>query len=584
MIIEEGTPVVRAAAARPRWPVVVVTAVAALAVAIGAVAGAFLVGGRGAGAGVGSAASYVPADAFMYLELRLDLPGDQRAMLRGVLDRFGDLNPDTVLGAELGKTLDDAVAKSQAPFRYTTDVAPWFNGQLAVAMNDYPSAADPAKMTFPSTVAFLGLRDATAATALADRLRAELQKRGSQFTSEMHGATQVWSLVADASAGTMQPGFAYAVTPDHLLLGSGTASVTTALDVHAGTRAALAGRDDLARLASRLPTDRVGFFAVDYAPVWKQLRAGAERTSPGLGKLFDTFATATPGLVVGAARFEADRLVFTSLSDAPTGTFAAANSQRSLARWIPGDAILVSEGGSFGPKLEQAVIALKAGMGVSGPSSQQIAQAEAALGGKLESYVSWIGDGALVAGWAGGQPYGGLVLVPTDVAAARQRLGQLAALATLGAGQAGGIRVSHQTVAGVDVTTFRSGAAAGGSMPVDGFAPSVVLQYAVTEQRVLIGLGDQFVGRALELQEADSLAASQRYLSALNEVGGTNNAGSTFVDLAALRTAIETAIPAASKAEYAQRIQPYVAPFDYLVGVARVVDGRLEQRAAIVVK
>jgi len=193
------------------------------------------------------------------------------------------------------------------------------------------------------------------------------------------------------------------------------------------------------------------------------------------------------------------------------------------------------------------------------PRASRSRRAEAALGGKLESYVSWIGDGALVAGWAGGQPYGGLVLVPTDVAAARQRLGQLASLATLGAGQAGGIRVSHQTVAGVDVTTFRSGAAAGGSMPVDGFAPSVVLQYAVTEQRVLIGLGDQFVGRALELQEADSLAASQRYLSALNEVGGTNNAGSTFVDLAALRTAIETAIPAASKAEYAQRIQPYVA-------------------------
>ena len=583
MIVEDGTPVVRAAAARPRWPVVAASLVAALAVAIGAVAGAFLIGGRGAGGAVGGAASFVPADAFMYLELRLDLPGDQRSMLRSVLDRFGDLNPDTVLGTELGKTLDDALAKSQAPFRYTTDVAPWFNGQFAVAMNDYPTAADPATMTFPSSVAFLGLRDATAATALADRLRAELQKKGSQFTSQMHGATKVWSLVTDASVGTMTPGFAYAVTPDQLLLGSGSTSITTALDVHAGARPALSGRDDLNRLASRLPADHVGFFAVDYATVWKQLRADAERTSPGLGKLFDTFATATPGLAVGAARFEADRLAFTTLSDAQTGTFAAVNSQRSLARWIPGDAILVADAGGFGPKLEQAVIGLKAGMTVSGPASQQIAQVEAALGGKLESYVSWIGDGAVVAGWTGGQPYGGLVLVPTDVAAARQRLGQLAALATLGAGQ-NGIAVTHESVAGVDVTTFRSRPAAGGSMPMDGFVPNVVLQYAVTDQRVLIGLGDRFVGRALELQEADSLAASQRYLTALNQVGGTNNAGSTFVDLAALRTAIETAIPAAAKAEYAQRIQPYVTPFDYLVGVARVVDGRLEQRAAIVVK
>lgn len=585
MIIEEGTPVVHVGAARSRWALAVVAAVAALAVAIGGVVGAFVVSGRGFGAGVGSAASYVPADAFVYMELRLDLPGDQRAMLRAVLDRFGDLNPDSVLGTELGKTLDDALAKSKAPFRYTTDVAPWFDGQLAVAMTDYPSTADPAKMTFPSTVALLGLRDAAAATSLADRLRAELQKQGSQFTSETHGATQVWSLVTDASSVPMKPGFAYAVTTDHLLMGSSSASVTTALDIHAGTSPALAGRDDVDRLASRLPADRVGFISVDYAPVWKQLRADAERSSPGLGKLFETFAAATPSFAVGAARIEADRLAFTSLSDAATGTFAPENGERKLARWIPGNAIFVSEGGKLGTKLEQGVIALKSGLGTAGPSIEQIGQAEAALGGKLESFVSWIGDGALVAGWDGGQPYGGLVLVPTDVAAARQRLGQLAALASLGAGQQGSaIKVSHETVAGVDVTTFRSGAAASADTSIGGFFPSVVLQYAITDQRVLIGLGDRFVGRALQLQEADSLAASQRYLSALNEVGGTNNAGATFIDLAALRTAIETAIPAESKADHARQIQPYLTPFDYLVGVSRVVDGRLEQRAAIVVK
>lgn len=585
MIIEEGTPVIRVGTARPRWTVAVVAVVAALAVAIGGVAGAFLVSGRDAGAGVGSAASYVPADAFMYMELRLDLPGDQRAMLRAVLDRLGDLNPDSVLGAELGRTLDDALAKGHAPFRYTTDVAPWFDGRLAVAVTDYPSTAGPARMAFPSTVALLGLRDAPAAISLADRLRAELQKQGSQFTSETHGATRIWSLVTDTSAMPMTPGFAYAVTDDHLLLGSGTASVATALDVRAGKVAGLASRDELGRLASHLPADRVGFISVDYAPVWKQLRADAQRSNPGLGKMFDTLAASIPTFAVAAARFEADRLAFTLLSDAPTGTLVPQNRERGLARWIPRDAILVADGGRLGTALEQAVMGLKSGLGVSGPSSEQLKQAEAALGGKLESFVSWIGDGAMVAGWNGSQPYGGLVLVPTDVAAARQRLGQLAALASLGAGQPGsGIKVSHEMVAGVDVTTFRSGAAAGGEMGIDRFFPSVAVQYAITDQRVLIGFGDKFVGRALQLQEKDSLAASRRYLSALNEVGGTNNAGATFIDLAALRAAVEAALPADSRAAYERQVQLYVRPFDYLVGVSRVVDGRLEQRSAIVMK
>lgn len=588
MIIEEGTPTASAAAPRPRWTVAVVAAVAVLAVAMGGVAGAFLVSGRAAGAGAGAAASYVPADAVMYMELRLDLPGDQREMLRQVLDRFEPIDTDTLLGARLGDWLDDKLATSTDPHvSYGADIAPWFSGQLAMSMNDYPSTADPAHMTFPETVAFLGVRDAAAARAFADRMRGEAQQRGATFTAEQHRGVDVWSLAVDESQNgsmpAMTPGFAYAVSDDQLVLGTGNAAVSHALDLHAGASASLAQRDELQRLAARLPADRVGFGWFDATSIIQQVRADADKLDPAMGQMLDELTSSTSPVGVAAARFEDDRLTFETVGDAPRGAFALENRDRGLARWVPSDAIYFSDAPNLGRTLTQVVAGLETGLSTAGVSKQTLDQVESALGGDLESFVSWIGDGALVAGWDGEQPYGGLVLVPTDVAAARQRLGQLAALGRLGSGQPGSpISVSDETVEGVTVTTFRYQQPPGG---FDSFGlPGAALQYAVTDERVLIGFGDRFVGRVLGLPESQSLAASPRYQQAIASVGGTSNAGSSFIDLAGLRAAVEKAIPAEAAAPYEKMAQPYLAPLDYLASVTRLDGSVADTRAALVVK
>jgi hypothetical protein len=585
VIIEEGTPTVSAGASRPRWTVAIVTAVAILAVAMGGVAGAFLVSGRAAGAGAGAAAAYVPADAVMYTELRLDLPGDQREMLRQVLDRFEPIDTDTLLGAKLGDWLDDQLATSTDPHvSYSADIAPWFNGQLAMSMNDYPSTADPARMTFPEAVAFLGVRNATAARAFADRMRTEAQRRGAAFTATQHDGVEVWSLSVDEShTGSMPaltPGFAYAVSADQLLLGTGDAAVSHAIDVHAGASGSLAQRAELQRLAARLPADRVGFGWFDATSVLQQLRADADKLDPAMGQMLDEMTGSTSLFGVAAARFENDRLTFEAVGDAPRGAFALENRDRGLARWVPSDAIYFGDAPNLGRTLTQAVHGLTTGLSTAGITKDALDQVESALGGDLESYVSWIGDGAMVAGWDGEQPYGGLVLVPTDTAAARQRLAQLTALARLAADQSGSpVSISDETVAGAQVTTFRFD---GSSLAVGAAEP--VLQYAVTDDRVLIGFGDRFVGRVLALPESQSLAASPRYQQAIASVGGAANAGSSFVDLAALRAAVETAIPAEEKATYEEMALPYLAPLDYVVSVTRLDGSVTDMRAAIVVK
>lgn len=585
VIIEQGTPVTTPAARRPRLTMVVVAAVAMLAIAIGAVAGAFLVGGRGAGAGAGAAAAYVPADALMYMEVRLDLPGDQRQMLRQVLDRFEPIDTDTVLGEGLATWFDDAMKSSDPRLTYSKDVAPWFTGETAFALIDYPAMADQANMKLPNMVAFLGVRDRAAARSAADRLRGELEAQGSRFTSEMHDGTEVWSLVVDGPAPDgmtmMSPGFAYAVTADQLLIGPGKDSLARALDVHAGASSSLAQREELRTLASRLPADRVALLTTDSTTMLKQLRADVSATNPEVAGLLDTMAASVPPFAVGAARFEADRLTFDLVSAAPKGAYALENRDRNLARWAPSDAIFFADGPNLGRSLSQMTAGLKSAMGV-GATKERLDQVQSALGGDLESFVDWIGDGAVVAGWDGAQPYGGLILVPTDPDVARQRLSQLTALAKLAAGQAGmKLSVSDETVAGVTVTTFRYQQDAAS----EGFGlPGVAVQYAVTDERVIIGFGDRFVGRVLGLQESGSLAASERYRSAMATVGGLNNAAGSYLDLKALREAVETAIPATERATYEREILPYLEPFDYLVGATRLDGDVATLRSAVVVR
>ncbi|HEX6127544.1 MAG TPA: DUF3352 domain-containing protein, partial [Candidatus Limnocylindria bacterium] len=265
MIVEQGYHEPQPQPAVMRWRYPIIGAVAVLAAAVGLVLGSVLV--TSGAAPLARAADYVPADAVMYFEARLDLPGTQRANLRGLLERFPAADVDAILGDALADTLDEALASGDAPFDYSNDVAPWFDGTMAVAFLDYPLNMDPGQPQLPSTLGLFGVRDAAAATQLTDTLRAELESQAdATFNSTEHEGTTIWTLdVSEAELGMpiSGAGFAYAVTDDQLLLANGREVIVAALEAQSGD--GLADADEVSQLLDAVAEQRSGLMVVNSA-------------------------------------------------------------------------------------------------------------------------------------------------------------------------------------------------------------------------------------------------------------------------------------------------------------------------------
>jgi hypothetical protein len=118
-------------------------------------------------------------------------------------------------------------------------------------------------------------------------------------------------------------------------------------------------------------------------------------------------------------------------------------------------------------------------------------------------------------------------------------------------------------VDGGDLATLlghASGGAASNALPVSG---RLEIAFAVRDDLVAIG-APAFVRSALDTNGSNSLAADPRFSAALGRVGAANS-GVGWVDLAAVRQAIEALVPAGSEQDrYRQDVQPYLAPLDML--------------------
>lgn len=566
-----------------RWQLAVIGAVVALAAGIGVVLGFTLVGDR-TGA-LGGAASYLPADAVMYGEAHLDLSPAQATSLRAILRRFPAADADLVPLDAIADAVDQGLAATKANLTWATDIGPWFDGRVSFAVLDYPVASTGAtNMPLPSVAAMLGVKDAAGAGAFSDKVRELASQKGVSLSSSQHAGVTIWTAEGDVQLAA-RSGFAYAVTADELLLANGRSTIESMLDAHAGTQN-LGTQQELQQLISHLPADRVGLFAIDTRQMVQELRSQVERTDPSVTALLDQYLANVPPFAVSSLSLQDDALAFDAATTLQGGDLAPANSRRDLASRVPSDTLLFADGGRVGTGLARFVTGIKAGIAAQPDGSQataQLEQVEAAMGGSLEDFVSWIGDGALAVGATNGTPWGGLVLEADDVAAATQRLGQLRGLIELGAQQSGeAVRVTTDTVGGVEVTTIR--AAMGSGPGVDVGMPETVVQYAMKDGTVLIGFGDQFVARSLGLAAGESLAASDRFKTALARFGGEDNAGVAFVDLAGVRQAVEQAAGQMLPPEYAAQIKPNVEPLDYLMNVTRVEGNVVVTRGGLVLR
>lgn len=566
------------ASALSGWRVIVIGLVAVLSVGMGAAAGGFLMAGQNSS--LGQAARYVPADAPVYVEVELEPSEAQDAALRELLGRFPPiegLDLDRPLHDQLVERFDEMLAdKGETELSWSEDVAPWLDGHVAFAATDLnvaamPGPTDPMAAEPPDMLVVAGVTDADAARAAIERATAET---GANLSETEHRGVTIQ--VADEDHGG-----AFAVTEDALLAGPDVASVQAALDTAAGG-GSLADSEVLPELAARLPAERLGLMWYDGSAA---VEAMAQSGDDAMASVLRSVMESQPLQVAASVSASGDGFAFDAVAPAPTGAFAVENGDRGLAAEVPGDALFFADGDNVGGALTAYVEAVREAAATEPQAEEQIAMAEAALGADLEELVSWIDDGALVIGWDGSAPYAGMVVVPNDVAAAERRLGQIETFANLAAmNPSVGVTVDEETIAGATVTTIRwedPSADPGADLPVP---TGVVVQYTVTEDRALIGFGDGFVPRALELDEADSLAAQPRFADAVAELGGSSNVGVSWVDLRGIRTTLEENLPPLAEAfgaDYDAKVRPWLEPLDRLTGVARIEDGYLVTRSVL---
>ena len=580
--------ITRPTAGASTWRIAVVGLVAALAVGIGVAAGSFLLTTRAVA--LGSGASYDPADAPFFLEMRLEPSDAQDTALREVLAHFPpieDVDLDRPLYEQLTERLDEMLVAEGASITWASDIAPWFDGRVAMALTDLPAASmempvDPMAMPEPPPfVVLLGVADTSAAADAIERLLAEAGDGAPTFSESEHLGFTVRS--SDDGEG------AYALTDDQLVIASDADGVRAALDANASGTGTLAEMAEITRLTDALPEDWLAFMTYDMTDLMAQAFARAESEEPELAAAFESLMENQS--LRGTMAFSAagDRLLLDAASEPPTGPFAVANADRGLAAEVPGDTLFYSEAADIGAAMAATIEPLKQAVAATPEGEEQLRTIESALGADLEDLVTWIGDGAMAIGHDGSQAYGGLVLVPNDIDAAQRRLSQLGSFASLAAiDPASGISVSEEDVSGVTVTTIRWDAPDGSGALTLPISESIVLEYALTDDRALIGIGDAFVRRVVELDETDSLAAEPRYADAVAGLGGPENTAVAWFDFTGTREALESALgPILDAGDpdgiYEAEVRPWLLPLDRIVSVTRLEDDVVVQRAALLV-
>jgi hypothetical protein len=536
---------------RARWGVAGLVALVVVALSA---AGLFALVGASSNAVV---ASWTPADAVVYVEVRGDLPGDQRQNLGRFLAHFPGFADQSSLETKLDETLDKLVDKaSDGSHDWTKEIKPWFGGQVAVSMSTFPSMSmtDPAAGA-DSTRALLVVaqKDPKAAVAWLKSLIT------GPTTDETYKGLTLTIYTPDSG-----PKVAAAATGGVLLIGD-DASVKAAVDRNGkdGLGAAKAFTSAMAGISG----DQVTRTYVDLKAYFDAMTKLVDSLGAGAGTGIDkTLLDKLPAWVAFGGRIEGDALV----SDLVTPVVASApkldDHVSTIAGRLPASTVVLLELHQF-DKLFTAQLAQLRSNPSTAESLKQVDAAAASVGG-IEHLVGWIGDVGVVVTSDGTTPGGGLVIVPTDAAAADKVVIELRNLVAL-TGSSSGVTTRDEaygagtitTIDFGDVAKLNGGGGAALGLPVTGHAE---LSFTVQGGVVIVGVGPAWVKSIVDVKAGASLADQSRYKDAIGRVEA-KNASSLFVDLTAIRKLAEPVVSQLPDSNYATEIKPYLQPFDVFV-------------------
>ena len=493
---------------RRRW----IVASLVVVVALGAVVAAAFLLGRPQPA---EALAYVPADSALVVEIRRDLPGDQRIHAGNLLAHFPGFRDQSILDAKIDEALGRlARGISGGSVDYARDLRPWAGGPLVLAGR---SVADVDARRFVLIATVTTSVDCRAAVG-ADASRS-MAYRDVALTEDAEGR-------------------ACGIDGRHALFGD-DASVRAAIDARRDRRS-IAGTTAYDAAVSALPGDHL---ATAFARGTEGV-ALLQRLAPFLGS---AVGTAAPAWMAIGMRAEDDALVAdavvaplgsagagagTSGPDAPASGIIPGTStpivERApvLAPSLPADTTVDIEIHGPGALFADALVPLR---GVPGVGAQlDSLDGTLAIFGGLRGLVGWVDDAALAVVPDGDRAVAGVLLHASDPAVAGAQVDRLRGLLALAA-LTGRVTTSDERIDGVQVTLVDlgdAGAILGAAAASLGYPPGSHLRLALAARDgvALVGLDDAFLRHVLPVQAGASLAGDARFRRAFDRAGSVAQA------------------------------------------------------------
>jgi len=576
-----GTTVVStgAGASRGRWFIALGIAAGALAIAIAA---AFLLASRP----TPEALTYIPGNAAVVAELRLDLPGDQLQKVGNLLAHFPGFKDQSTLTQKIDETLSRLVGSAtKGKVDYATQVQPWIAGPLFAGGTPSSRAATPTPSATGSELPAVHDVGAFVVVATTDGTAScsALFKGVTPSTETYQGVT-----IASAADGS----FACAIDKRFGVLGT-PAMVKAALDAHAAhagmdtNGAYKTARDALG--GDRLATVFIAKAAMTAATVPSGLPLASGGTGAGLGGALERL----PEWTMAGLNAEDDAIVAdvvtapipasSAASGSPLPSFPPAHSS-TMAPLLPADTAALIEVHGAGIALQTALAQLRTNPTL-GPALGQVDGSLALLGG-ADQLVGWINDVGIVIEPDGTSVAGGIVLTADGEATASAKADQIRGLLSL-AGLGGGADITQSTIAGVKVTTVDLGdlssllkaTGTGVSLPT---GAHIVISFAAKGSALIVGGGEGFVRHILE-GSGGTLVDATGYKHAMTRASA-ENLGQVYVGAPSLLSIAETFIPAADQAAFKSNVEPYLTPFEAVIVTATTDHGSAHVRFVATVK
>ncbi|MBF8290271.1 MAG: hypothetical protein HW391_1239 [Chloroflexi bacterium] len=487
---------------------------------------------------------YLPADSAVVVELRPELPGDQRQHLGNFLAHFPGFADQSILDTKIDEALDRLISVgSSGSVSYWTQVEPLLAGPMALSI-------DPD-----------GLVDTLSEGRSAGFLLVATTD-GNATCDTAFGATTVLEAYRQVEIRTPDNAlFLSCAVHDRFMLVGDAAAIRAGLDARLdNTGIDRAEQFRTARAA--LEGDQLATVYLDGDAVRSMISSATQQ----LGGAFPTMGI--PDWTVIGLRVIDDALVVdvraapvegpTVPSGAPT---IAPASESRFAAGLPDDTIGLVEVHGVGALAERALAVARD----DPDQAEMVAQLEQALllAGGTANLVGWIQDlGIAVMPTVDGA--GGALLVRgTDAATVAARVAQVRNLLIL-ASTGTDITVRDTDHGGVTVTTVDLGdlsALIGGLGVPD--VPEVIadlrvsFSFAARDDVLIVGIGTGVVERILDTDAASSLRSTPDYGRAMDAVGSTGDL-QVYVAVEPLLTLIEGLAPADEIGAYQHDIKPYL--------------------------